>query len=52
MTPYQTLQVFESDGVRTLKGDRVPQAAVSLATHRLMRVRVTEDGGLEPVPGG
>lgn len=33
VTPYQTLQVFERDGVRTLKGDRVPQAAVSLATH-------------------
>ncbi|HEY4596921.1 MAG TPA: fused MFS/spermidine synthase, partial [Thermoanaerobaculia bacterium] len=32
VTPYQTLQVFEVDGVRTLKGDRVPQAAVSLAT--------------------
>jgi flagella basal body P-ring formation protein FlgA len=26
--------------------------AVSLVTHRLMRVRVTEAGALEPVPGG
>ncbi len=33
VTPYQTLQVYERDGVRTLKGDRVPQAAVSLADH-------------------
>ncbi len=33
VTPYQTLQVYESEGVRTLRSDRVPQAAVSLATH-------------------
>ena len=33
VTPYQTLQVFESDGVRTLRSDRVPQAAVRLADH-------------------
>lgn len=33
VTPYQTLQVFERDGVRTLKGDRVPQATVSLTDH-------------------
>lgn len=32
VSPYQTLQVFESEGVRTLKSDRVPQAAVILAT--------------------
>ncbi|HEY0511802.1 MAG TPA: fused MFS/spermidine synthase [Thermoanaerobaculia bacterium] len=31
VTPYQTLQVYESDGVRTLKSDRVPQATVRLA---------------------
>jgi spermidine synthase len=34
VTPYQTLQVFEREGVRTLMGDRVPQAAVSLADHQ------------------
>jgi spermidine synthase len=33
VTPYQTLQVFERDGVRTLKGDRVPQAAVRVSDH-------------------
>ncbi|HEY2291256.1 MAG TPA: fused MFS/spermidine synthase [Thermoanaerobaculia bacterium] len=33
VTPYQTFQVYESEGVRTLRSDRVPQAAVSLATH-------------------
>ncbi len=32
VTPYQTFQVYESEGVRTLRSDRVPQAAVSLAT--------------------
>jgi spermidine synthase len=31
VTPYQTLQVYERDGVRTLRSDRVPQAAVSLS---------------------
>jgi len=30
VTPYQTLQVYERDGVRTLEGDRVPQSAVRL----------------------
>ncbi len=34
VTPYQTLQVFESDGVRTLRSDRVPQAALRLADHQ------------------
>jgi spermidine synthase len=33
VTPYQTLEVYERGGVRTLRGDRVPQAAVSLADH-------------------
>jgi spermidine synthase len=33
VTPYQTFQVYESEGVRTLRSDRVPQAAVSLAGH-------------------
>jgi spermidine synthase len=31
VTPYQTLQVRESEGIRTLEGDRVPQAAIYLA---------------------
>jgi spermidine synthase len=31
VSPYQTLQVYERDGVRTLRSDRVPQAAVRLA---------------------
>jgi len=31
VTPYQTLQVFERDGVRTLKSDRVPQAAIRVS---------------------
>ena len=31
VTPYQTLQVFQREGVRTLQSDRVPQAAVRVA---------------------
>ncbi|HEV8578472.1 MAG TPA: fused MFS/spermidine synthase [Thermoanaerobaculia bacterium] len=31
VTPYQTLQVREREGVRFLEGDRVPQAAIDLA---------------------
>jgi spermidine synthase len=30
VTPYQALQVYDRDGVRTLRSDRVPQAALSL----------------------
>lgn len=31
VTPYQTIQVRESEGVRRLESDRVPQATISLA---------------------
>ncbi len=31
VTPYQTLQVRESEGERSLEGDRVPQAKIRLA---------------------
>jgi spermidine synthase len=31
VTPYQTLQVRESEGVRSLEGDRVPQARIRIA---------------------
>jgi spermidine synthase len=31
VSPYQTLQVYERDGVRTLQSDRVPQAAIHLS---------------------
>jgi spermidine synthase len=34
VTPYQTLQVYERDGARTLQGDRVPQASVRLSDHQ------------------
>lgn len=33
VTPYQTIQVRESEGVRRMESDRVPQGAVSLADH-------------------
>jgi spermidine synthase len=33
VTPYQTFQIHENEGVRTLRSDRVPQAAVSLTSH-------------------
>jgi spermidine synthase len=34
VTPYQTLQVWEREGIRSLESDRVPQAAVQIAGGR------------------
>ena len=32
ITPYQTLQVWEREGVRSMESDRVPQAAIRIAS--------------------
>ena len=54
VTPYQTLQVYERDGVRTLRSDRVPQAAVRLAdrqsTHALQPRRAGGPADSAPHP--